>query len=88
MDIFTIAGVLIIPLLGFLWKIYSFISVKNALLKERISDAENKLVIISGKIDALENQQEKLEVKFDTLDSRIDAINLKIERILTILEKQ
>ncbi|HEI9001009.1 TPA: hypothetical protein SLH12_003516 [Citrobacter koseri] len=86
MGIETLA--IIIAGAGFLWTVFRDKSQDVDDINERITVLENKVETHSTEISRLEKGQDELEDSLRSLQDQIHKMDLKIERILTILEKQ
>ncbi|MFG0515370.1 hypothetical protein [Kluyvera intermedia] len=73
--------------LGFLWTMFRDKSGDMEEILERISSLEGKVQNHSTDISRLEKGQDELEDGLRSLQDQIHKMDLKIERILTILEK-
>lgn len=70
-----------------LWTIFRDKSNDNDELQARITTLESKVGAHAGAINRLEKGQDELEKSMASLQEQIHKLDLKIERILTILEK-
>lgn len=86
MGIETLA--IIIAGVGFLWTVFRDKSQDVDDINERITVLESKVETHSTEISRLEKGQDELEDSLRSLQDQIHKMDLKIERILTILEKQ
>ncbi|AUK16567.1 hypothetical protein AB687_000481 [Escherichia coli] len=86
MDFGTIVA-LVIAGLGFLYTIFRDSSSDTEDLLTRVSQIEAKIQLHSSSIDRLETEQDEMKKTLRNLEDQIHQLDLKIERILTILEK-
>ncbi|NIG74187.1 hypothetical protein F3J34_11320 [Klebsiella sp. Ap-873] len=78
----------VIATLAMLWAIYRDRSSDNSELIERIHDLETNVSGHSSKLDRLEQETDELETTIRNLEKQIHQMDLKIERILVILENK
>lgn len=57
-------------------------------LIDRVGAIETKVAVHQTKIDAIEDELDKVQISLTNLEKQMNEMNLKIERILTILEKE
>jgi len=79
---------LVISGISFLWTLYRDKSGDGKQLADRVIKVETKLVLTESTLNRLENEQDELKRSLKSVESQINQINVKIERILTILEKE
>lgn len=79
---------LAVSVLGFLWTVYRDKSGDNSQLIDRITKVENKVILAESSIDRLETEQDEMKKTLKSLELQINQLNLKVERILTILENK
>ncbi|WP_312229004.1 hypothetical protein [Pseudescherichia sp.] len=77
---------LTVSVLGFFWTIYRDKSGDNSTVLERITKIETKVLLTESNISRLEAEQDEMKKTLKSLEAQINQMNLKVERILTILE--
>ncbi|MFS7195477.1 hypothetical protein AB6866_04820 [Rahnella inusitata] len=82
-----VAIALIIAGITFLWTLYRDKSGDTEELMSRVGDLETKVLIFESTIDRLATEQDEMKKSLKSLEDQIHQLDLKIERILTILEK-
>jgi len=85
MDIWTIAACIVAGL-SFVWTIYRDRSSDTQDLQKRVSTIETKIVLAESSIERLEAEQDEMKKMLKNLENQTNQMNLKLERILTILE--
>ncbi|WP_044177685.1 hypothetical protein [Phytobacter massiliensis] len=78
---------LVISGVALIWTIFRDKSGDNDELINRISMLEGKVSNQASDIDRLERGQDELEKSMASLQEQIHKLDIKIERILTILEE-
>lgn len=86
MDIWTILTVIFAGGALF-WSIFRDKSGDNKELTGRVSSLESKVLLQESTLDRLEEEQDEMKKALKSLEGQIHELDLKIERILTILEK-
>jgi len=87
MDIGTIIA-LVVASLTLLWTIYRDKSGDTNDLMSRVSGIEMKMILVDSSIERLEAEQDEMKKMLKSLEAQINNMNLKVERILTILEQK
>lgn len=87
MELGTIIA-LVISGVSLVWTLYRDKSGDNSQLIERITKIENKIILAESSIDRLEQEQDEMKKTLKNLENQINQMNLKVERILTILESK
>ena len=77
---------ILIAAAGFLWTLFRDKSTDVQELYERIARLESSVDTLGTEFSRLEKQQGELEKTLDALQNQIHKLDLKIERIITILE--
>lgn len=77
---------LVVSVLGFFYTIYRDKSGDNSTVLERITKIETKVLLNEADLSRLESEQDEMKKTLKSLELQINALNLKVERILTILE--
>lgn len=86
MDVWAIVAVLFAGGALF-WSIFRDKSGDNKELTGRVSTLESKVLLQQSTLDRLEEEQDEMKKALKSLEDQIHSLDLKIERILTILEK-
>lgn len=86
MDVWAIVAVLFAGVTLF-WGIFRDKSGDNKDLTGRVSTLESKVLLQQSTLDRLEEEQDEMKKALKSLEDQIHSLDLKIERILTILEK-
>ena len=86
MDVWAIVAVLFAGVALF-WGIFRDKSGDNKELTGRVSTLESKVLLQQSTLDRLEEEQDEMKKALKSLEDQIHSLDLKIERILTILEK-
>ncbi|WP_421670301.1 hypothetical protein [Rahnella sp. EDr1-12] len=86
MDVWAIVAVLFAGGALF-WGIFRDKSGDNKELTGRVSTLESKVLLQQSTLDRLEEEQDEMKKALKSLEDQIHSLDLKIERILTILEK-
>ena len=79
-------GSLIVAVLVLLWTVYRDSSSDNTVLESRINGVETKVVLMEQSLVALEQEQDQMKSTLKNLENGLHELDLKIERILTILD--
>ncbi|MGD8204422.1 hypothetical protein [Pantoea sp. FN0305] len=79
-------GSLIVAVLVLLWTVYRDFSSDNTVLESRINGVETKVALIEQSLVALEQEQDQMKSTLKNLENGLHELDLKIERILTILD--
>ncbi|WP_313104238.1 hypothetical protein [Pseudescherichia vulneris] len=87
MEIATIIA-LVIAGLTFIWTLYRDKSGDTEQLMGRVGHIETKVLLTESNISRLEAEQDEMKKTLKSLEAQINQMNLKVERILTILEKE
>lgn len=87
MDIGTILA-LVISGCVFLYTIFRDNTKDTDDLLTRVSDIETKLAVQESSIDRIESDQDKMRDSLAKLESQIHDLDVKIEKIITILEQK
>ncbi len=77
---------LIISGLCLLWTVYRDKSGDTSELVERVSQVETKVLLAESTIERLEAEQDEMKKMLRGLETQINQLNVKVERILAILE--
>ncbi|MHB9326463.1 hypothetical protein ACP3S7_02870 [Phytobacter ursingii] len=85
MDFGTIAAC-IVAVCTLLWTIYRDNSTDTNDLLDRMGSVETKIALQESSIIRLSNEQDEMKKSLKNLEDQIHQLDLKIERILTILE--
>lgn len=86
MDVWTIVAVIFAGGALF-WSIFRDKSGDNKELTGRVSTLESKVLLQESTLSRLEEEQDEMKETLKSLGTQIHQLDLKIERILTILEK-
>lgn len=86
MDIGSIAA-LVVSTIGIIWGMFRDKSADTNELLERMSEVETKVALQEQRIDSLSSDVDDMEKTLKNLEDQMHQLDLKIERILTILEK-
>jgi len=86
MDVWAIVAVIFAGGALF-WSIFRDKSGDNKELTGRVSTLESKVLLQESTIDRLATEQDEMKKSLKSLEDQIHQLDLKIERILTILEK-
>lgn len=70
-----------------LWAIFRDKGGDNKELTDRVSTLESKILVQESTLSRLEEEQDEMKETLKSLGTQIHQLDLKIERILTILEK-
>lgn len=87
MDLYTIAAC-IIAFATLLWTIYRDNSTDTNELLERMSDVEKEIALQQNAITCMKAEQDEMKKTLKNLEDQIHQLDLKIERILTILQNK
>lgn len=87
MDVWTILTCVIAGL-GLMWAIFRDRTSDTNDLLDRMSDVEKTLALHDSAIDRLQEEQDEMKTSLKNLEVQIHQLDLKIERILTILESK
>ncbi|MEZ0581387.1 hypothetical protein ACA373_00140 [Erwinia sp. STN24] len=79
-------GSLIVAVLVLLWTVYRDSSSDNTVLESRINGVETKVALMKQSLVALEQEQDQMKSTLKNLENGLHELDLKIERILTILD--
>jgi chromosome segregation ATPase len=74
--------------LSFLWQVLRELSSDNTTLNERLVDLESLVDRHERDIERMEKQQTELKDSIKELQSGIHDLNIKMERVITILEEK
>lgn len=85
MDLWTIAACVVAGL-AFVWTVYRDKTSDTEDLLKRVGTIETKIVLAESTIERLETEQDEMKKMLKSLESQINQMNLKVEKILTILE--
>lgn len=85
MELGTIIA-LVIAGLTFIWTLYRDKSGDTEQLMGRVGHIETKVLLAESTIERLEAEQNEMKKTLKNLESQINQLNLKVEKILTILE--
>lgn len=77
---------LIISGLCLLWTVYRDKSGDTSEILERVSQVETKVLLAESTIERLEAEQDEMKKMLRGLETQINQLNVKVERILAILE--
>lgn len=85
MDFGTIAAC-VVAVCTLLWTIYRDKSTDTSDLLDRMGNVETEIALQKSNISRLEAEQDEMKKSLRNLEDQIHQLDLKIERILTILE--
>ncbi|EPJ9254797.1 hypothetical protein L9F41_005622 [Klebsiella variicola] len=86
MDIGTLFA-LVISGLGVLYSIFRDNTKDTADLLSRVSDLETTIAVQDSNITRLSDEQDKMKETLRNLEIQIHELDIKLERIITILEQ-
>lgn len=87
MELGTIIA-LVISGVSLLWTLYRDKSGDTDQLLDRVGQIETKVLLAESTIERLEAEQDEMKKTLKNLENQINQMNLKVERILTILENK
>jgi phage shock protein A len=87
MEIGSILAILI-SVFGFLYAIFRDNSKDTDELIERIQEIETKVAVQESSIERIETELDKVRDTLRNLEVQMHELDLKVERILTILEQK
>ena len=79
-------GSLIVAVLVLLWTVYRDSATDGSVLESRINGVETKVALIEQSLAVLEQEQDQMKNTLKNLENGLHELDLKIERILTILD--
>jgi len=84
-----IAGVsATVAVLGFVFTRYREFKQDTQALERRIGDLQSEQKLLKQRLDKIENEQVVLESELKNVQMKINEIDVKLSRVLTILELQ
>ncbi|WP_312269240.1 hypothetical protein [Pseudescherichia sp.] len=88
MDLGTIVAcaACIVAGMAFLWTVYRDKTTDTEDLLDRVGQIETKIALAENSINRLETENAEMKKTLKILEDQINAMNLKVEKILTILE--
>jgi len=72
--------------MAFLWTVYRDKTTDTEDLLDRVGQIETKIALAENSINRLETENAEMKKTLKILEDQINAMNLKVEKILTILE--
>ncbi|MBW5842471.1 hypothetical protein H0I54_11670 [Yersinia kristensenii] len=85
-DLATLA--LFFSVFGVLWGVYRDRKLDGDGLNLRINKIESDYRVLFSNVKTLGDEQEKTKTTLKNLETSINSLNIKMERVLTILEKK
>ncbi|CNK94668.1 hypothetical protein QVN60_13670 [Yersinia aleksiciae] len=85
-DLATVA--IVFSILSVLWTIFRDRKIDADGLNTRIGNIESDYRVLQSTVKILNDEQENMKTTLKNLEASINSINLKMERVLTILEKK
>ncbi|CNH80664.1 Uncharacterised protein [Yersinia pekkanenii] len=86
LDLATVA--IVFSILSVLWTIFRDRKIDADGLNTRISNIESDYRVLQSTVKILNDDQEKTKETLKNLETSINSLNLKMERVITILEKK
>ncbi len=87
MELGTIIALLIAGA-GFLWTLYRDKSDDTEELLKRMNVVESNYNLLENRISSIEDEQDEMKEALKTMNDQIHKMDVKIERILAILESK
>lgn len=85
-DLATVA--IIFSILSVIWTIFRDRKIDADDLNMRIGNIESDYRVLCSNVKTLSDEQEKTKTTLKNLETSINSLNIKMERVLTILEKK
>lgn len=85
-DLATVA--IVFSILSVLWTIFRDRKIDADDLNRRIGNIESEYKVLNSTVKILTDEQEKTKTTLKNLETSINSLNIKMERVLTILEKK
>lgn len=79
---------ILFSILSVIWTIFRDNGIDSEGVNKRISIIEGDYRVLQSTVKTLSEEQQSMKVTLQKLETSINSLNLKMERVITILEKK